>query len=404
MSPPIPLRLGVALDGAGFHPAAWRSADARPADLLSPRYWADLATVADEAGLDFLTIEDAFGLQGQTLDGPERQRLALGRLDAVLTASYLGRRTRHIGLVPTASTTHAEPFHIASTIATLDYVSEGRGGWRPQVSGRPEEAAHLGLRSLPGIDLRRFDEPDVQAVVRELFDEASDAVEVVRRLWDSWEDDAIIRDVPTGRFIDRHKLHYIDFEGRHFSVKGPSIVPRPPQGQPLVVALAHTTVPFRFAAGSADVVLVTPSGPDDAPRWIADVRAAEAEVGRDGEPLRILADLVVLVDATQAGAAARKAQLDQWAGSPLRSDAEIVVGTPDELVDHLVAYADAGIEGFRLRPAVLPTDLAAIAGPVVDGLRRAGRFQPAAEGGSLRSRFGLPRPANRYATAAPQPA
>ena len=184
--------------------------------------------------------------------------------------------TRHIGLVPTVNTTHTEPFHIASAISTLDYVSRGRAGWRAQLSARPAEAAHIGRRT--------FDEPG-DALVAELFDEAADAVEVVRRLWDSWEDDAEIRDVATGRFVDRDKLHYIDFEGRFFSVKGPSIVPRPPQGQPLVVALAHSRVPIEFAARSADVVLVTPADGDDVARWVAEVRDAEQAVERTRPPL-----------------------------------------------------------------------------------------------------------------------
>lgn len=100
-----------------------------------------------------------------------------------------------------------------------------------------------------------FDAPDVD----DLFDEAADAVEVVRRLWDSWEDDAIIRDVATGRYVDRDKLHYIDFVDKHFSVKGPSITPRPPQGQPVVAALAHAPRIYEFAARSADIVFVTPT-------------------------------------------------------------------------------------------------------------------------------------------------
>mgnify|MGYP003351167981 CR=1 FL=1 len=150
----------------------------------------------------------------------------------------------------------------------------------------------------------------------------------------------------TGRFIDANKLHYIDFDSRFFSVKGPSIVPRPPQGQPLVVALAHSTIPLHFAATSADVVLVTPSGPDDAPRWIADVRSAERDVERRGEPLRILAELVVVLADTPTAAVDRASQLDEWSGSALTSDAEIFVGTPDQLVDLLLAYEENSLKFF----------------------------------------------------------
>ncbi|MET0416944.1 MAG: LLM class flavin-dependent oxidoreductase, partial [Actinoplanes sp.] len=229
------MHLAVALDGAGWHPAAWRASSARPADLFTARYWADLVTSAEAGKLDFVTIEDQLGVVDDRTDHVQ------GRLDAVLIASRVGPATRHIGLVPTATVTHTEPFHIAKAIATLDYVSTGRAGWRAQVSGRPADATHFGRRALPSIE--------------DLFEEAGDFVEVVRRLWDSWEDDAEIRDAATGRFIDREKLHYIDFTGRFFSVRGPSITPRPPQGQPLVTALAHAEIPYAFAAQSADLVV-----------------------------------------------------------------------------------------------------------------------------------------------------
>ena len=107
------------------------------------------------------------------------------------------------------------------------------------------------------------------------MEEAADFVEVVRRLWDSWEDDAEIRDAATGRFIDRDKLHYIDFEGRWFSVRGPSITPRPPQGQPIVCVLAHVDAAFRLAARSADVVFVTPQSSEEARSLVATVRRHE---------------------------------------------------------------------------------------------------------------------------------
>src|SRR5581483_2236949 len=173
-----------------------------------------------------------------------RTDLVRGRLDAVMVAARVAPVTSRIGLVPSITVTHTEPFHISKAVATLDYVSHGRAGVRVQVSARPHEAAHFGRRLIGQV------QPDEagRGLTDDLFAEAADYVEVVRQLWDSWEDDAEIRDVTTGRFVDREKLHYIDFEGRWFRVKGPSITPRPPQGQPPVVALAHSTVPYRFAA------------------------------------------------------------------------------------------------------------------------------------------------------------
>jgi alkanesulfonate monooxygenase SsuD/methylene tetrahydromethanopterin reductase-like flavin-dependent oxidoreductase (luciferase family) len=315
----------------------------------------------------------------------ERTDQVRGRLEAVLVANAIAPRTNAIGIVPTAVTTHTEPFHVASAIATLDHVSRGRGGWRPQVSGRPDEFALVGWRRPGDLD------------VGDLFEEANDAVEVVRRLWDSWEDDAIIRDVASGRYIDREKVHYIDFEGRFFAVRGPSIVPRPPQGNPLVAALAHSTVPFQFAARSADVVFVTPADADDVDRWVADVRAAEQTVGRRGEPLRILADLVVFLDASEAEATARKDRLDEADGRAYRSDAQLFVGTPERLAAELLAWRAHGLDGFRLRPGVVGHDLDAIVDGLVPLLQRDGHFRTAYEPGTLRDRFGLPRPQSRYA-------
>ncbi|TDD86556.1 LLM class flavin-dependent oxidoreductase [Actinomadura rubrisoli] len=392
------LHLAVALDGAGWHPAAWRDPAARPADLFGAAYWTGLAAEAERGLLDFLTIEDAPGPQSSGAEGPDdRTDQVRGRLDAVLVAARLAPGTTRIGLVPTAGTTHNEPFHVAIGIASLDHVSRGRAGWRPQIAGRASDAAHFGRRSFPAFG--SLLPPEGREFRAELLGEAADAVEVVRRLWDSWEDDAEIRDAATGRFLDRAKLHYIDFEGPHFSVRGPSITPRPPQGQPLVTALAHDAPSREFAARGADVVYVTPCSRPDAAALVAQVREAERAVGRTGEPLRILADLLVLLDGEPGAAAARKSVLDDLDGAALASDAEIFTGTPGELADLLLDWREAGVEGCRLRPGVLPSDLAGITRGLVPELQRRGAFRTGYGAATLRGHLGLPRPANRYAAA-----
>ncbi|MEU8146777.1 LLM class flavin-dependent oxidoreductase [Nonomuraea sp. NPDC048901] len=379
------LHLAVALDGAGWHPAAWREASAQPEAIFSARYWAALVAEAERGLLDFVTIEDSLSLQSTLPDGPDaRADQVRGRFDAVLLAARLAPLTSRIGLVPTATTTHTEPFHVAIGIATLDHISGGRAGWRPQISVRSTEAAHFGRRAFPRLDGPvSIDDEHVRA----LFEEAADAVEVVRRLWDSWEDDAEIRDLPTGRFIDRDKLHYIDFAGRFFSVRGPSITPRPPQGQPVVTALAHARLPYEFAAGGADVVYVTPHSADQARAIVEEVRELSAE-------LRVFADLVVFLG---DDAAERKARLDGLDGAELRSDAAIFTGTPEELAELLLQWRRAGIEGFRLRPGALPYDLEAITRGLTAELRGRGAFRRSYEATTLRGLLGLPRPASRYA-------
>jgi alkanesulfonate monooxygenase SsuD/methylene tetrahydromethanopterin reductase-like flavin-dependent oxidoreductase (luciferase family) len=391
-SHPAPLHLAVALDGTGWHPASWREPVARPRDLFTAAYWTDLVTEAERGLLDLVTIEDGLGLQSSHfLDPDGRTDQVRGRLDAVLIASRVAPLTHHIGLVPTVVATHTEPFHISKAIATLDYVSSGRAGLRVQISARPNEAAHFGRRAIERIE--HYDTP----AVHELFDEAADHVEVVRRLWDSWEDDAEIRDTATGRFIDRDKLHYIDFEGRHFSVKGPSITPRPPQGQPVVSALAHDTVPYGLVARSADIGYVTPHDADEARAVVTVIRAEQRAAGRADEPLHVFGDLVVFLDDDPAAARARRERLDALAGEPYTSDALVFTGSPAQLADLLEEFHAAGLTGFRLRPAVAGHDLPAITRGLVPELQRRGVFRRAYEAGTLRGLLGLARPANRYA-------
>ncbi|MEU3829113.1 LLM class flavin-dependent oxidoreductase [Streptomyces sp. NPDC029080] len=397
-TPPAHLHLAVALDGTGWHPASWREPVARPRDLLTAGYWADLITEAERGLLDFVTLEDGLGPQSSRLLAPdERTDQVRGRLDAVLIASRVAPLTRHIGLVPTVVTTHTEPFHISKAIATLDYVSTGRAGVRVRTSARVDEAAHFGRRTIRPID--SFDGPGAQELLTELFDEAADHVEVVRRLWDSWEDDAEIRDAATGRFIDRDKLHYIDFEGPFFSVKGPAITPRPPQGQPLVTALAHQTVPYRLVARQADVGYVTPHDAAEARSIVAEIRAEQEAAGRADRTLHVFGDLVVLLDDSRSAAQDRLGRLDTLAGEPYTSDARVFTGTAAQLADLLEELAAGGLTGFRLRPAVAGHDLPRITRDLVPELRRRRRFRDAYESGTLRGLLGLGRPANRYAAA-----
>ncbi|MCV7358103.1 LLM class flavin-dependent oxidoreductase [Mycolicibacterium fluoranthenivorans] len=386
MPDPDLIHLAVALDGTGWHPAAWREPDARPHDLLTAGHWADLVGTAERGLLDLVTFEDGLALQS---DHPwrsdERTDRVRGRLDAVLIASRVAPTTRHIGLIPTAITTHTEPFHLSKAIATLDYVSSGRAGVRVQISASPEAAGHFG---------RRVIGERSPALTDDLIGEAADYIEVLRRLWDSWEDDAEIRDVRTGRFIDRNKLHYIDFEGTHFSVKGPSITPRPPQGQPIVAALGHVDPVYQLIAGGTDLGFVTPHSTDETAALV-DTIAAQRPAGL--APVRVFADLVVFLADTSAAAHARKARLDERLGAEYRSDAEIFVGTAAELADLLQQWHAAGAAGFRLRPATLPHDLTQITDTLVPELRRRGVFRDHYQGSTLRDLLGLSRPANRYA-------
>lgn len=398
------VHIALALERAGWHPAAWREQAARPRELSSPGYWRDLLRTADRAGLVLATIEDALSLSDrfEPVDGLRRDRVR-GRLDAVLLASYFAPLTTRIGLVPTVTTAHPEPFHVATGIQTLDFASSGRAGVRLVAGASAAERANFGRRA-SGVDAfpasgRVEDSPEIAAAFRE----AGEFADVLARLWDSWQDDAVIRDAASGRYIDADRIHSIDFEGEFFSITGASIVPRSPQGRPLITVLAHQTVPYRLAAEHADLVFTTPHGAEDVAAIRTELDGAAAVLRSEGrERLRVFADLLVLVEDTADAARRAARRLDDLAGAELASDARIVVGTAADVVDEIVSLAEAGVDGIRLRPARQPADVAAIADQVVPLARAAGVLRDApddnADGSetALRSRLQLSRPESRY--------
>ncbi|MFF2141328.1 LLM class flavin-dependent oxidoreductase [Kitasatospora sp. NPDC058190] len=336
---PRQLHLSAAVDAATEQPGR-----------LDSGYYAALARLAERATLDFVTLDDSFTAEPR-------------RPDALATLARIAPLTSRVGLVPTVTTTHTEPFHTSISVNTLDWVSEGRAGWLLGVSTTEAEARAFGRRPVAPED--------------ELWAEAADAAEVAARLWDSWEEDAEIRDTATGRFIDRDKLHYVDFEGRHFSVRGPSITPRPPQGRPVVAVpvaaadLARNASPggrarVATAIRYADVVLL------DAPDRAARLTAATELRLRSGEHLRILARL----DAALPDRAAE-----------------------ERLLAELTATG-TGVDGFHLAPAEPERDLTAVAERIAPALRATGLLRTGYSGRTLRDHLGLARPASRYAAPA----
>ncbi|MCS5514305.1 LLM class flavin-dependent oxidoreductase [Curtobacterium flaccumfaciens pv. betae] len=389
MTVPDRITLVTALQGAGWHPAAWRAAGSAAHRLTSLRHWRDVVVEQDRLGVDAVTLEDSFTAGPTDPDGDLDTSTVVGRLDALLVASAVAPATRAIGLVPTVSVTHTEPFHVATGLQTLDHVSLGRAGWRIQVSPTTREAALFGRR--PGGDAAT------------LFDEAREVAEVVSRLWDSWDDDAIIRDVTTGRFIDRDRIHNAAFSGSFVSVHGASIVPRSPQGRPPVFALAHRADAAALAVDAADVALVTPGFDGlEAQDALALVRDAEQTAGSD---LRrpVLADLAVLIGSSPAAAADELAALDAAAGTRYAagsgSDTSVLATTVPDLVARIGDLRALGYAGVRLRPLRIPIDSTAIARQLVPALVTAGlradvASRPTAD---LRTRLGIAPAVSRYA-------
>ncbi|MGO4618087.1 LLM class flavin-dependent oxidoreductase [Nocardia sp. 2YAB30] len=342
--------LGIELDGEGFRPEAWRRAVHAPDRLLTGDTARRRVAVAENAGFTLATFADSI-LPARELPG---------RIDAVTRASFVAATTSTIGLVPTVATTYAEPFHTASQVATLDYTSRGRAGWIAERVDDPRAAAAWGRPPVRGDE--------------DLAREQRDSIEVARRLWDSWEDDAVIRDYPSGRFLDRSRLHYIDFQGDTFSVKGPAIVPRPPQGQPVVFG----------DEGDVDVRLVA-----------ADSVAAAVDAGtqaRSGGGPLVFAEIDVTLDTPGATAAER------FGAAASESPGRLAFsGAANELVG-LLTHLSTHLDGVRLHPAVIDEDLPVLAREVLPVLLRTGVVRRPIPGSTLRANLGLARPGNRYAT------
>ncbi|MFF5639490.1 LLM class flavin-dependent oxidoreductase [Streptomyces sp. NPDC012825] len=357
------LHLAVEIDGDGAHPAAWRRAAHTPGELLSPRRLARTAAAAENAGFTLITLEDSI-LPPGSADGTG----PVGRIGAVERAAFAAASTSVLGIAPVLATTYAEPFHVSSQIASLDHVSAGRAGWVVGTEEDPAAARAWGRPAVEGAD----------AIARE----ARDGLRVVRDLWDSWEDDAVIRSVATSRYLDRSRLHYVDFAGETYSVKGPSIVPRPPQGRPVVLAPAGL-VPAELT----DVALVGGSTPAE----------AGAAASAAGAPL-VFAEVELALDTPRETARERIADLERYAPWENRAGRLRYTGPAAGLVE-LLTELGRYVDGVRLRPLVLDEDLDVLSRFVLPELfvrRLAARPLP---GATLRTSLGLPRPLSRFSTA-----
>ncbi|AGI91400.1 LLM class flavin-dependent oxidoreductase [Streptomyces albidoflavus] len=354
---PTTLHLAAALSAPGA-PRPYTAAD-----------WTRRVRLAEDGALDFVTLTDAFGERGP---------------DALQALTVTAPATARVGLVPAVTTTHTEPFHLQAAVATLDWVSGGRAGWLPAVSTTEAEARLFGRR------------PAAPAAA--LWHEAAEVAEAAGRLWDSWEDDAEIRDLATGRFVDRDKLHYADFTGRTFSVRGPSIVPRPPQGRPVVVADTASPHARDLAARHADVALVHAQGPAAARAAREELLARAEAAGRDPGTLRVLAVLTV-----DLGGGEYAAVPSHGGGGPRAGGAgspAVYRGGPVDLAELVTAWHDTGaVDGFHFVPADPDRDLERLINGTVALLQHRGRFRTFYPGATLRDHLGLARPASRYAAA-----
>ncbi|MBR1164803.1 LLM class flavin-dependent oxidoreductase [Bradyrhizobium elkanii] len=437
------MKLGLVLLQAGTHEGAWRDPSVPAAGGVDIDHYAHLAALAESAAFHFIFLPDVPCVAEQ-----DKATIArVGRNDAfepITLLSALSSRTQRIGLVATATTTYYQPYHLARMFASLDHLSRGRAAWNIVTSGNNFEAPNFGEKELPDHDTR--------------YARASEFVKVVKGLWDTWEDDAFIRDKQSGIFAETEKLHLLNHRGHYLSVQGPLNIARPPQGYPVLVQAGASDVGIGFAAEAAEVVFASAPFTEHGKRYYATLKAKARALGRDDDQLVVMPGLVPIVGRSKQEATEKLKRLqshtdidvqialaDRWLGfvTDLRSmdldslvpeslpqtnftqstqkllldlaarkkltwrqlirrisDGKsqlMVIGTPDEIANTMVDMFDQrAADGFNLLPAAVPDGVKDFVDLVVPELRRRGKFRSGYSGQTLRENLGLKRPPNQY--------
>ena len=441
MSEKRQLHLNVNILHSGFSPAAWRMAGSDPRASFDINHYINVARIAERGTFDAVFLADQAAISDRVDFRP------LTSLEPTIVLALVAAHTTHIGLIATASTTYNEPYNIARRFATLDHASGGRVGWNIVTSADLPQSRNFGLEK-PVEHQRRYER-------------AAEFTTVVKALWDSWEDEAFIGDVETGRFVDPSRVHAIAHHGEHFSVHGPHNIPRPPQGHPVIVQAGGSDDGRQLAAEHAEAVFSASQSFDEALDYANDLKARAAHFGRPRESILVLAGLATIIGSTEIEARRRQEELRELIpleyslarlsgvlqidpkrlklDEPLPEDIPLpadgghtffratlalagrerlsvrdliralnggtghrtIVGTPEAIADDIEKWFRAGAaDGFNLMPDVLPSGLEVFVDEVVPILRRRGIFRQDYAGRTLRDHFGLSRPTNPYAIAA----
>jgi FMN-dependent oxidoreductase (nitrilotriacetate monooxygenase family) len=434
------LHLNAFLMNTGHHEASWRLPESDPYAHVELSHYVRLARIAERGTFDSLFLAD-----GPQLWSNLAQRPA-GALEPLTLLTALATATEHIGLIATASTSYNSPYNLARKFASLDIISGGRAGWNIVTTAGAEAARNFGL--------------DAEPAHAERYARAAEFLDVALKLWDSWEDDAIVADKAAGVWGDDSKIHPPRHQGRYFSVAGALNVPRTPQGYPLLVQAGSSEDGKAFAARYAEAVFTAQQTLADAQDFYADLKSRTRAAGRDPGHVKVLPGIVPVLGGTEAEARAaerlledhivydhgvarlenllqlRPGTLELDAGLPAdlppesaiegaKSRYTLVVelarrerltvrqligrlgggrghltfaGTPEQVADKIQTWFTQGAaDGFNIMPAVLPSGLEAFVEHVVPILRARGLLRT--EYGprrTLRERYGLPRPANQY--------
>ncbi len=437
------MRLGAFLPGGGQHVAAWRHPD-QPADgATSLTFHVKLAQEAERGLFDAYFLADNLAVSFGAVEGGNAK---VGGFEPVTLFAALSLATTHLGFIATASTTYEEPYNTARKFASLDLISGGRAGWNVVTSATEVAARNFNL--------------DEQLPHAARYRRAAEHVEVVRTLWDSFEDDAFPRDRESGRFFDPRKVHPAAHRGEHFKVAGPLNVPRSPQGHPVIVQAGQSEDGRGLAAATAEVIFTAHQRLDTAQEFLRDIKARARGLGRDPAHVLVMPGVSPFVGRTEAearekhdhltslileedglallsgltggtldlrgldldgplppvapteGMKSRQALIRQIAdenGFSIRQLYQHVasarghltlVGTPETIADTLQEwFENEAADGFNILPPWLPTGLADFVDLVIPELQRRGLFRTAYEGRTLRENLGLPFPVNRHAAA-----
>ncbi|XUP09399.1 LLM class flavin-dependent oxidoreductase [Variovorax sp. DAIF25] len=433
------LRLGAFMRPVSIHTGAWRYPGAWPDANFNFERLKQLAQTLERGRFDAFFMADHLALLNMPIEALQRSHTATS-FEPFTLLSALAQHTQYLGLIATASTTFDEPFHIARRFASLDHLSGGRAGWNIVTTSNPDAALNFGREDHMEHDAR--------------YDRAREFYDVVTGLWDSWADDAFVRDVDSGRFFDPAKLHVLGHKGEHLSVRGPLHIARPVQGWPVIVQAGASEAGRQLAAETAELIFAAPGTLANARAFYADVKSRMRKLGRDPEHLKILPGAFTIVADTVDEAKAIRAKLDSLVhydsaiaslsialghdassfdpDGPLpevpptnasQSGRERVielarrenltvrqlaqrlggygglafVGTAQSIADEMQEWLESeGSDGFNVMFPWLPGGLDAFVDRVVPELQRRGIFRQEYEGRTLRENLGLPRPVNRF--------
>ncbi|KAF1042880.1 LLM class flavin-dependent oxidoreductase [Xylophilus sp.] len=440
--PPRQLHLNINALHSGFVPSAWRLAGADPRAFIDAQHYVRLARIAEAGTFDAIFLADNAAIADQIHFRP------ITALEPTVLLTAVAAATTHIGVIGTASTSYNEPYNIARRFATLDHVSGGRAGWNIVTTADLPSARNFGREAAPDH--------------AERYARAAEFTDVVKALWNSWEDDAFIGDQAAGRFADAAKVHPIAHRGRFFNVQGPLNLPRTPQGWPVLVQAGGSSDGRELAARHAEAVFSASQSFEESLAYGRELKARAAAYGRGPDAVKVLAGLTTIIGATEAEAVRRRDELIDlipWDYSlvrlggilgidparlsldgPLPEDLalpaggngnhtffhatlatarrkqltvrqlvrelagggghRVVVGTPEQIADDIARWFAAGAaDGFNLMPDALPDGLQAFVDHVVPLLRRRGILRTGYEGRTLRGHLGLPVPPGRQAQA-----